>query len=53
MHVSLLPILPLAWVMESACNGVWHVGWSIRFDEYSPGLVSTILMWMGRQTRRS
>src|SRR6516225_6030581 len=26
-------ILPLAWVIERACNGVWHVGWA-----YSPGL---------------
>ena len=24
----------------------WHVGWSIRFHEYSPGFVSSILMWM-------
>jgi hypothetical protein len=39
-------ILPLAWVIERACNGVWHVGWAIRFHEYSPGLVSSILMWM-------
>jgi hypothetical protein len=39
-------ILPLAWVIERACNGVWHVGWAIRFREYSPGLVSSILMWM-------
>ena len=39
-------ILPLAWVIERACNGVWHAGWSIRFHEYSPGLVSSILMWM-------
>ena len=39
-------ILPLAWVVERACNGAWHVGWSIRFHEYSPGLVSSILMWM-------
>jgi len=39
-------ILPLAWVIERACNGIWHVGWSIRFNEYSPGLVSSILMWM-------
>ena len=39
-------ILPLAWVIERACNGVWHVGWAIRFLEYSPGLVSSILMWM-------
>ena len=39
-------ILPLAWAIERACNGVWHLGWSIHFREYSPGLVSSILMWM-------
>lgn len=39
-------ILPLAWVIERACNGVWHLGWAIHFREYSPGLVSSILMWM-------
>jgi Protein of unknown function with HXXEE motif len=39
-------ILPLAWAIERMCNGFWHVGWAIRFREYSPGLVSSILMWM-------
>jgi hypothetical protein len=39
-------ILSLAWVIERACNGVWHFGWTIHFREYSPGLVSSILMWM-------
>lgn len=39
-------ILPLAWVFERAGNGVWHLGWAIRFREYSPGLVSSILMWV-------
>jgi len=39
-------ILPLAWSIERMCNGWWHVGWTIRFREYSPGLVSSILMWM-------
>jgi len=39
-------ILPLAWVIERACNGLWHVWWSIRFHEYFPGLLSSILMWM-------
>lgn len=38
-------ILPLAWVIERTCNGFWHLGWTIRFREYSPGLVSSILMW--------
>jgi len=37
---------PLAWAIERACNGFWHVWWSLRFREYSPGLLSSILMWM-------
>jgi hypothetical protein len=39
-------ILPLAWVIERAGNGRWHVGWAVSFHEYSPGLVSSILMWV-------
>jgi hypothetical protein len=39
-------ILPLAWSMERLCNGFWHVWWAVRFKEYSPGLLSSILMWM-------
>jgi hypothetical protein len=39
-------ILPLAWVIERFCNSIWHVWWSIHFREYSPGLVSCILIWM-------
>ena len=39
-------ILPLAWSIERACNGFWHVWWAIRFREYSPGLLSSILFWM-------
>jgi hypothetical protein len=39
-------ILPLAWSIERMCNGLWHVGWTIYFREYSPGLVSSILMGM-------
>ena len=39
-------ILPLAWSIERLCNGFWHVWWSIHFREYSPGLVSSILIWM-------
>ena len=39
-------ILPLAWSIERLCNGFWHVWWAIRFREYSPGLVSSILIWM-------
>lgn len=39
-------ILPLAWSIERLCNGFWHVWWAIRFHEYSPGLVSSILIWM-------
>ena len=39
-------ILPLAWSIERLCNGFWHLWWTIHFREYSPGLVSSILMWM-------
>jgi hypothetical protein len=39
-------ILPLAWSIERLCNGFWHVWWAIHFREYSPGLVSSILIWM-------
>lgn len=39
-------ILPLAWSIERLCNGLWHVWWSLHFREYSPGLVSSILIWM-------
>jgi hypothetical protein len=26
--------------------GFWHVWWTLHFREYSPGLVSSILIWM-------
>jgi hypothetical protein len=39
-------ILPLAWSVERLCNGFWHVWWAIHFREYSPGLLTSILMWM-------
>lgn len=39
-------VLPLAWATERLCNGFWHVWWSVHFREYSPGLVSSILIWM-------
>src|ERR1700722_15275927 len=39
-------ILPLAWAIERTCNGFWHAWWAIHFQEYSPGLVTSILMWM-------
>jgi hypothetical protein len=39
-------ILPLAWLIERACNGLWHLWWTVHFHEYSPGMVSSILMWM-------
>jgi hypothetical protein len=39
-------MLPLAWAIERLCNGFWHVWWAIHFREYSPGLVSSILIWM-------
>jgi hypothetical protein len=39
-------ILPLAWLIERACNGFWHLWWTEHFREYSPGLLTSILMWM-------
>jgi Protein of unknown function with HXXEE motif len=39
-------ILPLAWSIERFCNSLWHIWWAMHFREYSPGLVSSILMWM-------
>src|SRR5579862_1306668 len=39
-------VLPLAWAIERTANAVWHIWWSVRFHEYSPGLASTILIWM-------
>jgi uncharacterized protein with HXXEE motif len=39
-------ILPLAWLIERACNGLWHLWWTEHFREYSPGLLTSILMWM-------
>ena len=39
-------VLPLAWTLERAANGFWHLWWTIRFREYSPGLVTSLLMWM-------
>jgi Protein of unknown function with HXXEE motif len=39
-------ILPLAWAIERTCNGFWHLWWAIRYREYSPGLVTSILIWM-------
>ena len=39
-------MFPLAWAIERFCNGLWHVWWAMRFREYSPGLVSSILIWM-------
>jgi hypothetical protein len=39
-------ILPLAWSIERLCNGFWHLWWAIHFQEYSPGLLTSILIWM-------
>lgn len=39
-------ILPLAWLIERLCNGFWHLWWTVHFNEYSPGLVSCILIWI-------
>jgi hypothetical protein len=41
-----LVVLPLAWAIERTCNGFWHVWWTVRYREYSPGLVTSMLFWM-------
>ncbi len=46
LHGGQWLFLPLAWAIERLCNGFWHVWWSIRFREYSPGLLSSIMIWM-------
>jgi hypothetical protein len=33
-------------MIERMCNGFWHLWWAMRYREYSPGLVTSILMWM-------
>lgn len=37
---------PWRGAIERLCNGFWHVWWAVRFREYSPGLVSCVLIWM-------
>jgi Protein of unknown function with HXXEE motif len=39
-------ILPLAWVIERFGNACWHMWWAIHFHEYSPGLLTSILILM-------
>lgn len=39
-------ILRLVWSIERTCNGFWHLIWAARFQEYSPGLLTSILFWM-------
>ena len=39
-------VFPLAWSIERFSNGLWHLWWAIHFREYSPGLVTSVLMWM-------
>ncbi len=36
-------ILPLVWFVERPGNTVWHVWWSVKFNEYSPGLATSLL----------
>ncbi|AXC12174.1 hypothetical protein ACPOL_2870 [Acidisarcina polymorpha] len=38
--------LPLAWAIERFCNSIWHIWWAVRYREYSPGLLTCILIWM-------
>lgn len=38
--------LPLAWAIERFFNAIWHLWWAVHFKEYSPGLLTTLLIWM-------
>jgi Protein of unknown function with HXXEE motif len=38
--------LPLAWAIERFFNAIWHLWWTVHFKEYSPGLLTTLLIWM-------
>jgi hypothetical protein len=41
-----LLFLPLAWAIERFFNAIWHVWWAIHFQEYSPGLLTSLLICM-------
>lgn len=38
---SRLAVIPMVWVWERSLNGLWHIGWTLFFKEYSPGLVTS------------
>ena len=38
--------LPIAWATERFFNSIWHVWWAIHFNEYSPGLATSLLIWL-------
>jgi hypothetical protein len=38
--------LPIAWAVERFANSLWHVWWTARFQEYSPGLLTSFLIWI-------
>jgi hypothetical protein len=39
-----LLFLPLAWAIERLFNAIWHVWWTVHFQEYSPGLLTSLLI---------
>ena len=38
--------LPLAWAVERFFNAIWHLWWANHFQEYSPGLLTSLLIWI-------
>ena len=46
LYGSFFVILPFAWAIERTFNGLWHLWWTLWYREYSPGLVTSILIWM-------
>ncbi|MBI5528589.1 MAG: hypothetical protein HY897_19840 [Deltaproteobacteria bacterium] len=41
-----LVVAPMAWLWERSLNGLWHLGWTVGYQEYSPGLLTSILFWI-------
>ncbi|OGP54349.1 MAG: hypothetical protein A2Y65_02400 [Deltaproteobacteria bacterium RBG_13_52_11] len=39
-------VIPLVLVWERSLNGLWHVGWTLFFKEYSPGLVTSPMFFV-------
>ena len=43
---SRLVFVPLGWAIERFFNAIWHLWWTVHFKEYSPGLLTSLLILM-------